>query len=184
MQQPELGNKLNELRKGQGWSQEDLALEANINVRSIQRIEAGEVQPRLSTLKTLSDLLEFDFLEKESQEGNLWLMLMHLSSLFPLVIIPLVIWVWKRNDDSRISNHGPVVINFQLSLVIYLFSGAILSFGIMMVGGVTSSIITVLGLILMPVFGIWICFITLINTIKAAVGQDHHYPLTLKLIKL
>ncbi len=28
MQQPELGNKINELRKGHGWSQQDLALEA------------------------------------------------------------------------------------------------------------------------------------------------------------
>ncbi len=171
MQQPELGNKINELRKGHGWSQEDLALEADINVRSIQRIESGEVQPRLSTLKKLSDLLEYDLLEKESQEANLWLMLMHISSMFPLVIVPLFIWIWKREDDSRIARQGPDLINFQLSLVIYLFVGALLTF----VG---------IGIILMPLFGIWIFFISLINTIKVAVGQKYHYPLTLKLIKM
>ena len=183
MQQPELGNKLNELRKGHGWSQEDLALEANINVRSIQRIESGEVQPRLSTLKTLSDLLEYDLLEKESQAGNLWLMLMHLSSMVPLVIVPLIIWAWKRNEDSRIAAHGPVVMNFQLSLMLYLLLGALLSLGAL-IGGVISSILTGIGLVIMPLFGLWICFITLINTIKVAVGQEYHYPLTLKLIKL
>jgi uncharacterized Tic20 family protein len=171
MQQPELGKKINEARKTHGWSQEDLALEAKINVRSIQRIETGEVAPRLSTLKILSDLLEVDLLEKESQEATLWLMLMHLSSMFPVVIIPLIIWMWKKGDDSRIESHGPDVINFQISMMLYLMGGSLLMF----VG---------VGLIIMPLFGLWIFFITLINTIKVAVGQSYRYPLSLHLIKL
>lgn len=171
MQQPELGIKINELRKAHGWSQEDLALEANINVRSVQRIESGEVKPRLSTLKNLSDLLEYDLLEKESQEANLWLMVMHLSCMFPVVVVPLFIWIWRRNDDSRINEHGPVLINFQLSLIIYMFIGGLLS----LIG---------IGLILLPLFSIWLFFITLINTIKVAIGQQYNYPLSMKIIKL
>jgi len=125
MHQPELGKKINDLRKAHGWSQEDLALEADINVRSIQRIETGEVQPRLSTLKILSDLLEYDLLEKESQEANLWLMLMHFSSMVPIVVVPLFIWIWRRNEDSRISEQGPDVINFQFTQMIFLFVSAL-----------------------------------------------------------
>jgi transcriptional regulator with XRE-family HTH domain len=41
MNQPELGLKIAELRKAKGVTQEELALNCNINVRTIQRIETG-----------------------------------------------------------------------------------------------------------------------------------------------
>lgn len=50
MKQQELGTKLAELRKAKGLTQEDLVAKCNINVRTLQRIEAGEVIPRSYTL--------------------------------------------------------------------------------------------------------------------------------------
>ncbi|MCW8982140.1 MAG: helix-turn-helix domain-containing protein, partial [Altibacter sp.] len=57
MKQPELGQKILELRRQKGLTQEELVEQCNINVRTIQRIEAGEVTPRSFTLKTFLNAL-------------------------------------------------------------------------------------------------------------------------------
>ncbi|MAP55807.1 helix-turn-helix transcriptional regulator [Altibacter sp.] len=57
MKQPELGQKILELRRQKGLTQEELVELCNINVRTIQRIEAGEVTPRSFTLKTILNAL-------------------------------------------------------------------------------------------------------------------------------
>lgn len=53
MQQPELGRRLTALRKERNLTQEELVEKSNVSVRTIQRIEAGEVMPRMSTVKIL-----------------------------------------------------------------------------------------------------------------------------------
>lgn len=58
MKQPELGRKIYELRKQKGLTQEELVEKCNINVRTIQRIEAGETTPRSFTIKTLLEALD------------------------------------------------------------------------------------------------------------------------------
>ncbi|MCH6199948.1 helix-turn-helix domain-containing protein [Aquiflexum sp. LQ15W] len=63
MKQPELGQKILELRKAKGLTQEELVELCNINVRTIQRIEAGEVTPRTYTIKSILEVLGYDFKE-------------------------------------------------------------------------------------------------------------------------
>lgn len=60
MKQPELGRKILELRQQKGFTQEDLVEQCNISVRTIQRIEAGEVTPRAYTIKTILSALDRD----------------------------------------------------------------------------------------------------------------------------
>jgi len=60
VKQPALGQKILELRKAKGLTQEDLVEKCNINVRTIQRIEAGEVTPRIYTVKTILEALGYD----------------------------------------------------------------------------------------------------------------------------
>ena len=69
MKQPELGLKISELRKAKGFTQEELVEKCNISVRTIQRIEAGEVTPRSYTIKTILSALEYD-LEDIKTENN------------------------------------------------------------------------------------------------------------------
>ena len=57
MQQPELGKRLTALRKERNLTQEDLVEKSHVSVRTIQRIESGEVLPRLSTVKILLNAL-------------------------------------------------------------------------------------------------------------------------------
>ncbi|MBN3583558.1 helix-turn-helix domain-containing protein [Algoriphagus aestuarii] len=80
MKQPELGKKISEMRKAKGLTQEELVDLCNLNVRTTQRIEAGEVTPRSYTVKALFEALGADWKEpelprqdKESTENVNWL---------------------------------------------------------------------------------------------------------------
>ncbi len=57
MKQPQLGDYIAGLRKERGLTQEELVEMCNINVRTIQRIEAGEVIPRNYTIKNILEAL-------------------------------------------------------------------------------------------------------------------------------
>jgi transcriptional regulator with XRE-family HTH domain len=57
MQQPELGRRLTALRKERNLTQEELVEKSHVSVRTIQRIEAGEVLPRTITVKILLEAL-------------------------------------------------------------------------------------------------------------------------------
>jgi len=57
MLQPELGSRLTALRKEKGLTQEELVEKSHVSVRTIQRIEAGEVQPRAITIRILLEAL-------------------------------------------------------------------------------------------------------------------------------
>lgn len=60
MKQPELGQAIAHLRKKKKLTQEDLVALSNISIRTIQRIESGEVTPRYFTSKQLFDALEYN----------------------------------------------------------------------------------------------------------------------------
>ena len=60
MKQPQLGLKILELRQQKGFTQEELVEQCNVNTRTIQRIEAGEVMPRVYTVKTILAALDRD----------------------------------------------------------------------------------------------------------------------------
>lgn len=69
MKQPQLGQKILELRKQKGFTQEELVAQCNINVRTIQRIEAGEVNPRSYTVKIILEALGVDYFEEEQKDS-------------------------------------------------------------------------------------------------------------------
>lgn len=59
-------------RLSKGLTQKELSEKSNISVRSIQRIESGEITPRSYTIKTLAEILGLsyeDFL-KEARQQN------------------------------------------------------------------------------------------------------------------
>lgn len=68
MKQPELGKKIATLRADQGLTQEELVDRCNISVRTIQRIEAGEVTPRHYTLRIILEALGQEFEEIRQEQ--------------------------------------------------------------------------------------------------------------------
>jgi len=126
MRQPDLGLKVADLRQQKGLTQEQLAETCEVSARTIQRIESGEVDPRAFTLQCLSTALDFDFMEDNISNENLWLVLLHLSSAVPLLIIPLLVWSWKKNQSYKIDKQGHAVLNFQITMLLLLFLGGFL----------------------------------------------------------
>ncbi len=126
-----LAERLIYQRKRKGFSQEKLAEMTNVTVRTIQRVEKGEVQPQLRTIKLLAaaldvemdDLLQLDDPKEESLQKK-WLLLMHASPFIGFVIpflnilLPLFLWIHKKDDNALYDNHGRAVINFQITLTL------------------------------------------------------------------
>ena len=60
MKQPELGLKISELRSLNGITQKELSEACRMDIRTIQRIESGEVTPRATSLKLIAEALACD----------------------------------------------------------------------------------------------------------------------------
>jgi uncharacterized Tic20 family protein len=194
MTQPDLGLTVARLRLQKGFTQEKLAELCEVSTRTIQRIESGEADPRTFTINCLANILEFDFHE-DNQKGELfWIAAMHISSIFCIPLIPLLIWSLKKGDSIKIDDHGKMALNFQLSMTIYLVSMALLytvlvpTLIIFMekqeIGWnglfVTLSIGGILPLISLGIF----CFIQgLSNATRVLTGKNVRYYLTIPFIK-
>ncbi len=61
MNQKSIGTRITELRKGKGYTQNDVVGKCNINIRTLQRIESDQVQPRPYTLKEILNALDYDY---------------------------------------------------------------------------------------------------------------------------
>ena len=70
MKQPKLGEKISQLRKQKGLTQEELIEKCNISVRTIQRIESGEVTPRSYTLKAILNVLDYDLSQIQDKDDQ------------------------------------------------------------------------------------------------------------------
>lgn len=131
MKNTELAERLVYQRKLKGLSQEQLAERTQVTVRTIQRLEKGEVTPHLRTVKLLAAVLELevdDLLQLEDPRNeNLqtkWLLLMHSSPFigfvmpFLNILGPLFIWIHKREDNPLYDAHGRAVLNFQITMTL------------------------------------------------------------------
>ena len=70
MTQPNLGKKIADLRKAKGLTQEELVEKCNLNVRTLQRIESGEVTPRSYTIKTIFTALDYNVYDSSEITPN------------------------------------------------------------------------------------------------------------------
>lgn len=176
----QLGKKIQELRKEKGMTQEDLADKTGLNIRTIQRIENGDVDPRSYTLNQIAEALGVEIKDLVRDENNQnkpretetrkWLTFLHLSGLFILLIPPLVIWILKRDEIPGINEHAKNVMNFQISMLIYLLAGAM-------------SVFFALGLLVLPLLGIYSTIIIIINSVRVMNGDSYKYPLSIKFMK-
>ena len=136
MKHQTVGKNLIYHRKLKGYSQEELSLRTKVTVRTIQRIEKGEVNPHLQTVKLLADALEIDVdgllpLENPKEEAiqKKWLLLLHGTPLlgfvlpFCNVLFPLFLWIHKREDNALYDRHGAKIVNFHITvLLLYVLS--------------------------------------------------------------
>lgn len=108
-------------------------------------------------------------------------MLLHLSLLAHLVlsgfaiIVPLIMWLTKKDESPFVDDHGREAINFQISLIIYSVVFAILA---VVIGLITCGIGFVLAFV--PYV------IGLVGMIQACVasskGEFYRYPMTIRFL--
>lgn len=70
MKNYDLKEKLIKARQAKGWTQMDLAEKSKISLRTIQRIELGQVNPRAYTIKQLFEIIGLDFSEILENSGD------------------------------------------------------------------------------------------------------------------
>jgi len=130
MKNNELAKKIKELRTLKGFSQEELSEESGLSLRTIQRIENGETEPRGDSLKKLASTFNVspdDITDWQIIEDNSIVILMSLTQFsflaFPIlgVLIPLVIWISKKDKIKNVDKIGKAIINFQISWTIAIF---------------------------------------------------------------
>lgn len=194
MNQPDLGLKVTELRQQKGLTQEQLAERCEVSPRTIQRIESGEVDPRAYTIHCLGEVLEFDFGEENTGNENLWLAALHISSIFVILIIPLLLWSWKKNQSYKIDQQGRQVLNFQITMTLLLFAAAFF----MLVGlpalvllnmdmgegfVILASTLAIFSVLPFILIGIFCLYQGVVNTIRSLSDKPVHYSLSIPFVK-
>ena len=126
----DLAKRVKELRKQNGWTQEVLAENSGLSLRTVQRIENGETQPSGDSIKRLSRALNVtpnELIDWQIVEDSKALLLLNLSQLgfiaFPLlgILIPFIIWTSKKDTIKDIDFVGKSILNFQISWTLVLF---------------------------------------------------------------
>ncbi len=86
------------------------------------------------------------------------------------LIVPLVLWLTMKDSVVGMDEHGKAIINFQLSLILYVVIGipAILLFG--------------LGIVLLIFAGVLSLIMPIVNAVKAGNGEGPSYFGTIKFI--
>ncbi|MBD0779977.1 serine hydrolase [Maribacter sp. ANRC-HE7] len=171
-------------RKLKGYTQEELSEKTQVTIRTIQRIEKGDVNPHLQTIKLLAAALNIEVddllvLENPKEEALLkkWLILLHgtpfLGFIIPLanILFPLFLWIHKREDNKIYDRHGIKIINFQITMtILYILS---------MVALLTIEKWGFLLFISVIPFSV---IVMLFNIIKSLNSQKCYYPLSIPFI--
>ncbi len=177
-----IGGYIKEKRLLKGMTQEELADKCEVTVRTIQRIENGEVDPRTYTLHAIAAALDIEYAElfhgdaptpmmgDRSSRGSFWLAILHLSGVLLLVFPPLIIWSLNKDHVPDVRQHAVASINFQLSMVIYICIGAVLT-------------LVLVGIPLLIFLGVYISVVVILNTAKVLNNEPYRYPLSIRFLK-
>ena len=130
----EMAIRIKELRTRRGISQEELSERTGLSLRTIQRIENNETEPRGDSLKRLAqafDVAPDELVDWTVQEDRGFLLSLNLSSPsflpFPLlgILVPLIIWISKKGKVQDVDKLAKEILNFQITWTMVLILGYI-----------------------------------------------------------
>lgn len=144
MKQPELGKIITNLRNEKGLTQEELVEKCNISVRTIQRIEAGEVTPRNYTIKTILAALDYNLENIKSlfpnEEKSNWSLSKNQLLKLNLAIIAGIIYFFigfievyfdlNVEDFKTVQSSTPIYITIKIISwvsMVFLYTGFVVS---------------------------------------------------------
>lgn len=189
-----LAKRIKDFRISKAYSQEQLANITGLSLRTIQRIENGETEPRGDTLSRLANAFSVtpnDLIEWTEIEDNGFLFVMNISAfsfiLFPIlgVIIPLVLWILKKDKIKNVDAIGKKILNFEITFCVFVFLWYLFGF-LTMIFGLPRSLprfqfmnlgTTELLLFIPLVFYIYIFILVAINSVKSYnKGKVSYFP--------
>jgi len=185
MKQQTIRENLVYQRKLKGFTQDELSEKTTVGIRTIQRIEKGEVQPHLQTVKLLAvgldievdDLIVLDN-PKEEVIQRKWMLLIHSIPFFGLIIpfgnilFPIFIWIHKAKDNITYDIHGKAVINFHCSIMLYFIISLLLFFPFPGMNFFLTAAVVLFGIIT-----------TIISIFSALGSGTYKYPLSIPFLK-
>jgi transcriptional regulator with XRE-family HTH domain len=130
MNNQNLAIKIKNLRNQKGFSQEQLAEESKLSLRTIQRIEKTGTISRGDTLIKITQALNItpdELLEWEVIEDKGYIKQLNWSSLLFIVhpilgiVIPFIMWILKKGKIKHVDDSGKKIVNFQITWVLTLY---------------------------------------------------------------
>ncbi len=97
-------------------------------------------------------------------------LLSHLLGVFTSFLVPLIIYLIKKDEDKFIEDQSKEALNFQITIMIGWFAAFALSF-------------IAIGVLLMPVLMIGNLVLGIMAALKSNEGVAYRYPFTLRLVK-
>jgi uncharacterized Tic20 family protein len=96
--------------------------------------------------------------------------LVHASGILFSFVVPLVVWLVKKDDSPYLGRQSAEALNFQIT---------------MLIGWVVSSVLTVIliGFLLYLVVLVVNVVFCIIAAVKTSNGEEYRYPLAIRLIK-
>ncbi|WP_430409735.1 DUF4870 domain-containing protein [Kordia sp.] len=185
----EIGVKIKEARKTKGLTQEELSETAKINLRTIQRIESGESEPRGKTMLLICEALSLnveDILNYGQKTDNRFLTFLYLSTLSFLIIptgniiIPLILWITNKDKIVGLKKAGIDLLNFQITW-------SIITYVCLICGVVFTTLMNFskFKILFIAFFGLYIInmVLAIIAAIRANYGKTTNFPSLIKFVR-
>ena len=191
MNKNRLGLRIKELRKQKGMSQEFLADESGLSLRTIQRIENGDTNPTGESLKRLSNALNVnpdELIDWSIKEDKRYLTFLNLSALtflfFPLlgILVPFILWTSRKGKIKNINKLGKDLINFEITWTLLLFFIPLLWFLIAKIGLIDDLDLRIIFIVIGLMYFINLIFI-LLNTLRISNENDINYNPKIKFLR-
>jgi uncharacterized Tic20 family protein len=92
------------------------------------------------------------------------------ASLVALAFLgPLLVLLTKGAESAYVRRQAVESLNFQLSMLIYIFVSLVLMF-------------VLVGFLLVPIVGIAWLVLTIVGAVKSSNGEEYRYPLTIRMV--
>jgi transcriptional regulator with XRE-family HTH domain len=191
MKNAHLSARVKELRNKKGMSQEVLAEESGLSLRTIQRIENGDSNPTGDSLKRLSNALDVnpdELIDWTIKEDKNYLIFLNLSALtflfFPMlgILVPFILWTSKKDKIKNINKLGKDLINFEITWTILLFLIPFLFFLISKTSFLESLSLSDIFMITGSVY-LFNLILVLLNTLRISNNRDVMYYPQIKFLK-
>jgi uncharacterized Tic20 family protein len=114
--------------------------------------------------------------ETSTNEEKTWATFCHLGAFsgyfFPFahIIVPLVLWLIKKDEMPLVNDQGKESLNFQISMTLYYVLSTIL-------------IVALIGTVLLIGLNIFNLIVVIIASVKANKGEKFRYPLCIRFIR-